>query len=261
MNPPRCPLSVIVITRNEEPNIDECLGSVAWADEIVVVDAKSTDATASRARRYTENVFITDWLGYAGAKTFALAKAKHEWILWLDADERVTDGLGEEIRSVITGSPSAAGFEVARRAYFLGKWIRHCGWYPSTVVRLFKRSAARFDGSRVHEGLVVNGPVGRLRNDLLHYTDHTLYHYLTKFNSYTTLAAEDLADRGRRFSLADLLARPPYLFLKMYLLRRGFLDGMHGLVLSLLSAAYVFCKYAKLWDLQRLREGAARGPG
>jgi glycosyltransferase involved in cell wall biosynthesis len=245
----RYPLSVIVITRNEERNIEECLQSVAWADDIIVVDANSSDRTVDLARTVTRKVFVKEWLGFASAKNFALGEAKNDWVLWLDADERITPELAAEIQNTIHRSGTTHnGFEVARRAYFLGKWIKHCGWYPGYVARLFRKSAGRFNDSRVHEQLELTGSTARLNNDLIHYTDHTLYHYFAKFNRYTSLAAEDMMESGQRFSLYDVLVRPPFLFFKMYILRLGFLDGMHGLILSLLSAAYVFVKYAKVWE-------------
>ena len=244
------PLSVIVITRNEERNIDACLRSVAWADDIVVVDAESADRTVEFARRYTDRVFIERWAGFSAAKTSATAKALHEWVLWIDADERVTPALAEEIRGLLSGeSIPCAGYRMPRKAYFLGKWIRHCGWYPGEVLRLFRKSRARFSDSPVHESLILDGPAGRLRGDLDHYTDEDLDHYFVKFNSYTTLAAGELHRSGRRAGLAALLFRPAVTFFKMYILKRGFLDGMHGFVLCALSAAYVFAKYAKLWHL------------
>ena len=249
---PLVPISVIVLTRNEERNIRECLRSVDWSDDIVVVDSGSTDRTVDLARLHTPKVIASEWLGYAETKSLAVTHTVHDWVLWLDADERVMPGLAAEIKQVVERDRAGErGYEVARRAYFLGKWIRHCGWYPGYVVRLFRKDSARFVATRVHERLEISGPVGRLNGDLLHYTDATLGQYLAKFNRYTTLAAEDLADKGRDASLYDLVVRPPYMLLKMYVLRLGFLDGMHGLVLSLLSSAYVFWKYAKLWDLRR----------
>ncbi len=248
-------LSVIVITHNEENNIVECLQSVSWAKEIIVVDSQSTDQTVYLAKQYTDKVFVQEWLGYAGAKNFALDNVTSEWILWVDADERVTEELVIEIKNIVCGTADInTGYEVARRAYFLGKWIKHNGWYPGYVVRLFKRKKVRFDDSRVHEKISIDGTIGRLKHDLLHYTDDTLYHYLEKFNRYTTLAAEDMKQAGKRFSLYDIIVRPPFLFFKMYILRRGFLDGMHGLILAMLSASYVFVKYAKLWELETVKK-------
>ena len=246
--------SVIIITRNEERNIVDCLESVSWADEIVVIDSHSTDKTVELAHRYTKGVYSVDWKGYAAAKIFALQHVVNDWVFWIDADERVPRELGDEIQRRVQEKQSpVVAYEVARQAYFLGKRIKHCGWYPGYVVRLFKKSQVSFAESRVHEHLDVKGPVGRLENDLLHYTDDTLYHYFSKFNRYTTLAAKDLIQSGKQYSLYDILVRPPFLFFKMYILRRGFLDGMHGLILSLASAGYVFCKYVKLWDLHRMQ--------
>ena len=245
-------LTVVTLTLNEENNIVECLQSVAWADQIIVVDSGSADATLTLAKKFTNDIVQIEWKGYGEARNRALDLARGEWILWLDADERVPDELAKEIRATLSTPPAGiAGFDVARRAYFLGKWIRHCGWYPGRIVRLFRRGKARFSETRVHEQLSIDGPVGRLRNDLLHYTDVDLEQYFRKFNKYTTLAAEDLRSRGRSAGLVDLVFRPPFMFFKMYVLRLGFLDGMHGLILCAVSAAYVFVKYAKLWDSRR----------
>lgn len=244
----KTPLSVIVITRNEERNIVACLQSVRWVDDIVVVDSASADSTCALAEDNEARVFDRPWSGFAEAKKFAVAQTRHDWILWLDADERVTPGLAEEIQRLLAAGPAKAAYEVARRAYFLGRWIQHSGWYPGRVTRLFNKNRAEFSSSAVHEGLLVKGDVGRLQNDLLHFTDPNLYHYLTKFNRYTSLASKELHDKGERFHTADVLLRPPLMFFKMYLLRLGFLDGVEGFILALLSSAYVFTKYAKLWE-------------
>jgi glycosyltransferase involved in cell wall biosynthesis len=237
---------------NEAGNIAECLDGVRWADEIIVVDSGSTDGTVETARRYTGKIFTITWSGYGAARNYALSQATGEWILWLDADERVTPELGEELRGIMrTGDTSVAGYAIARRAYFLGRWIKHCGWYPSRVVRLFRKDRGRFTETRVHERLEIEGAVRETRHDLLHFTDPTLHHYLVKFNKYTTLGAKDLHAAGRRFRLSDLLVRPLFQFAKMYLLRGGFLDGLQGFLLSVLSSAYTFTKYAKLWEVER----------
>lgn len=250
-------LSVVVLTLNEEANIGPCLESVRWADELLVLDSGSTDRTQAIARDYTPHILQVEWKGYGGTRNLGLDRARGDWILWLDADERVPEELGREIRAVVAGGGTdAAAYDVARRAYFLGKWIRHCGWYPGRVTRLFRRGSARFNDARVHEQLVVEGRVEPLRNDLLHYTDPDLEHYFRKFNRYTTLAAEELHAAGRKAGAWDLSVRPLFAFLKMYLLRLGVLDGLHGFILCVLSAAYVFTKYAKLWE--RTRAGGAR---
>ena len=243
-------LTVITLTRDEERNIVGCLESVAWADEIIVLDSGSTDRTVEMARRFTPDVTILPWRGYGAARNEGLARSHFGWILWLDADERVTAELAAEIRGILEKDDAAlAGYEIARRAYFCGKWMRHGGWYPSRVVRLFRRDQARFSETRVHEQILIGGAVSRTRHDLIHYTDPDLNHYFSKFNSYTSLAARDMFDAGRSFSVGDLIVRPLFQFFKMYLLRLGFLDGIHGFVLCVASSAYVFTKYAKLWEM------------
>ncbi|MBL0175961.1 MAG: glycosyltransferase family 2 protein [Ignavibacteria bacterium] len=242
------PLSVIIITRDEERNIAACLDSVAWADDLVVVDAASADRTADIARERGARVFIEEWRGFSAAKTFALAQTRNAWVLWLDADERVTPGLADELRAAIADPAACAAYRMPRKAYFLGTWIRHCGWYPGHVTRLFRADAARFSDAKVHEALEVRGSIGTLRGDLLHFTDDNLEHYFAKLNRYTSLAADELHGAGKRGRLRDLLLRPAFVFFKMYLLKAGFLDGLHGYVLCRLSANYVFAKYAKLWE-------------
>jgi glycosyltransferase involved in cell wall biosynthesis len=243
-------VTVVTITFNEEKNIKDCLTSVRWADEVIVVDSGSKDRTVDVAREHATKVLLAPWNGYGAARNFALRHAAGDWVFWLDADERVTPELAAEIRRVVVENDVRhAGYSVARRAYFLGRWIRHCGWYPSRVIRLFRKGKGTFSENRVHEQLHVDGPVAPLSNDLLHFTDPTLHHYFTKFNKYTSLAAQDLKESGRSCSLSDLIIRPPFTFLKMYLIRLGFLDGMRGLILSMLSSLYVFTKYVKLWEL------------
>lgn len=244
-------ISVIVITKNEARNIDACLESVRWSDDIVVVDAESADDTVERARRHTSKVHVRKWEGFSRAKQFAVEQTVHDWVLWLDADERVMPELAEEIARLDLRSSAHSAYRVARRAYFLGRWIRHSGWYPGRVTRLFRKDKARFTDAAVHEGLVIEGNIADLSHDLLHFTDPNLYHYFEKFNRYTTLASVEAGARGKRFRMSGLIVRPAWLFVKMYVLKRGFMDGMQGLILALLSSAYVFTKYAKLWELQR----------
>jgi glycosyltransferase involved in cell wall biosynthesis len=245
------PLSVIVLTRNEEKNISECLNSIRSADDIIVVDAQSKDQTVKIAHKFTPSVFIKPWMGFAEAKTFATTQTKYDWVFWLDADERVTPELSQELERLLLEGPKYNGYTVARRAYFLGRWIRHSGWYPGRVPRLFNKKYARFNSAAVHEGLEIDGPVGTLKNDLLHYTDPNLYHYITKLNRYTSLAAEELVQKNKKFHLSDVVIHPPWMFFKMYVIKKGFMDGIQGLLLALLSSLYVFTKYAKLWDLSQ----------
>ncbi|MCX6136066.1 MAG: glycosyltransferase family 2 protein [Ignavibacteriales bacterium] len=225
--------------------------AVRWADEIIVVDSESKDRTVEIARKYTSNVFIERWLGFAAAKSFGLSKTNSEWILWLDADERVTPELANEIQILLKLNPDQAAFRVKRKAYFLGKWIRHSGWYPGRVTRLFHRNRARFNSAAVHEGLEIDGIISNLNNDLLHFTDPNLYHYISKLNRYTSLAANESHMRGKRCSRIDIFLRPAWQFTRMYFVRLGFLDGKPGLLLAILSASYVMTKYAKIWELDR----------
>ena len=241
-------VSVIVITYNEEKNIYDCLNSVKWADEIVVVDSKSTDKTVDIAKSFTDKVYEKEWEGYAENKNFAFSKTTSEWILWLDADERVTNDLAQEIIKTINTDSDIDGYELARKAFFLGRWIKHCGWYPGYVLRVFKRENARFSDSRVHEGVVLKGTTARLNYDLLHFTDDSLEHYMWKFNRYTSLAADELALKNKSAGIGAIIGRPIFAFFKMYFLKKGFLDRIEGLMLCLLSAGYVAIKYAKLWE-------------
>jgi len=244
-------LSALVITKNEAGNIHDCLASLHWVQEIIVVDAESADNTAALAREFTDKVFVRRWEGYAAAKEFALAQCSGEWVLWIDADERVPAELREEICALLSGTPACAAYELPRLANFLGRWMMHGGWYPGHVVRLFRRDLASFNRRSIHEGVEVRGQIGRLQNHLLHYTDRDLRHYFEKFNRYTSLAAEELQQHGWRFHWWDLLFRPPWMFLRMYLFKTGFLDGLPGFILACLSSAYVFTKYAKLWELEK----------
>ncbi|MDZ7265745.1 MAG: glycosyltransferase family 2 protein [candidate division KSB1 bacterium] len=247
----RIRLSALVITKNEAGNIQECLASLHWVQEIIVVDAESEDNTAALAHKFTNKVFVRKWQGYAAARQFALEQCHGEWVLWVDADERVPVELREEICALLSGTPACAAYELPRLANFLGRWIMHGGWYPGHVVRLFRRELADFNHRRIHEGVEVRGRIGRLQNHLLHYTDRDLRHYFEKFNRYTSLAAEELQQSGRRFHWWDLLFRPPWMFLRMYVFKTGFLDGLPGFILACLSSAYVFTKYAKLWELEK----------
>jgi glycosyltransferase involved in cell wall biosynthesis len=253
-------VSVILITKNEEQNIGECLKSVKWAEEIVVVDAGSTDATAAKAREFTDKIFVRPWDGYGAAKNFALSQTSSDWILWLDADERVTDVLKEEILRVVgTDDGKFAAYSVPRKANFLGRWILHCGWYPGRVIRLFRCGTGRFTEARVHERLDVEGQIGQLHSDLLHYTDPSLSHYLDKFNKYTSLASEELQEEHRVFHIVQITVRPFWTFIRMYILQRGFLDGIQGFTLCVLSSCYVFTKYVKLWEQRRTRSATEIG--
>ncbi|HXF04150.1 MAG TPA: glycosyltransferase family 2 protein [Blastocatellia bacterium] len=253
-------ISVTVITFNEEDRIADALESVSWADEIVVVDAGSTDRTREIARRYTDRVLIHPWSGYAAQKQYADSQASHEWIFSLDADERVSPALRRSIEAVKREGPQHDGYRVARRAWYLGRWIAHGGWYPDYQLRLYRRDRARWVGDFVHESVRVEGRVGRLDGDLWHLTRRSLSEHHEVLGRYTTLAAEQDAQRGVRVGLARLLFQPALTFIRSYLLRQGFRDGVPGLIIAGFAAYYVFLKYAKLWEKQNLPQGWGTPP-
>lgn len=248
-------LSVCIITLNEEENIRDCLESVQWADEIVVVDSGSTDATVRIAREYTERVIERGWPGHVEQKNFALDQATGEWILSIDADERVSPALAEEIRDIVRGDGGPEnGFSVCRKTFYLGRWITHGGWYPARRLRLVRRGAGRWRGVNPHDHLYVEEPVGRLKGDLHHYTYRNILDHLKTINNFTTIAAAEMHARGPCHPLAHMLLNPPVRFIRMFLLRRGFLDGVPGFVVAVLASYYVFLKYAKVWELSRKGE-------
>lgn len=238
-------LSSITIAKNEEKNITRCIESLQGTIDniVVIVDSSTTDNTKEICLSYS-NVYCesTDWKGYGETKNYALSKTQNEWVLWIDADEELTPELIVELREFKNSKPNYNSFLVARRAFFLGKWIKHSGWYPSRVIRLFNKNYASFNDKSVHENITVQGESGKLKHDLNHYTDPTIEHYFKKFNTYTSLAANDLFNSGQKAKLSDILIRPLFLFMKMYIFRLGFLDGFHGFILALFSSFYVFTK-------------------
>jgi glycosyltransferase involved in cell wall biosynthesis len=249
-------VSVAVIALNEEERIRACLESVGWADEVVVVDSGSSDKTAEIAREFTERVLFRAWAGYGAQKNFALAQCRGEWVLALDADERVPDALREEILTVLASDPPVVGFFVPRQNFFQGRWIRYGGWYPDYQLRLFRRGHGAFTESAVHESVRVDGPTARLRNALVHQSYRGVEDFLARSSRYAELAAHELAAAGRGGSAVDLLVRPVWRFLRMYVVQLGLLDGWRGLVLAALYAQYVFVRAARVREL--LASGTAR---
>ena len=247
-------LSVVIIAHNEETNLPRCLESVRWADEIIVGDSGSADRTLEVAGGLGAKVFSYEWRGFGPAKQGAIDKAEGEWILSLDADEEVTPELASEIKAAMEKSTNIVGYYLPRRTEFLGRWMLHGGWYPDYVLRLFRKDRGAFTSAIVHEEVRVAGPTARLGNDLLHYSYPTLDRYFDKFNRYTTLAAKEAFDMGKRVGLIELLLNPHAKFVKQYILKGGFLDGAKGLLLAILSAGYVSIKYAKLRDLWRQKK-------
>ena len=248
-------VTATIITLNESSNIQAALESVAWADEIVVVDAGSTDDTAAIARRFTDKVIVRDWPGYIAQKNFAASVASHDWIFSLDADERVTPELAAEIRALLAGDPPKPGYRVPRISHYLGRWIRSTDWYPDYQLRLYDRRRARWAGRYVHESVQADGDAGRLRADLQHYPYKDVSHHLRTIDKYTTLAARQMHEDGRRVRAWQIVVHGDAAFLRNYILRGGFRDGAAGLIVSLLNSYYVALKFVKLWELGR-RENA-----
>lgn len=244
-------LSVTVICLNEAATIQDCLESVRWADEIIVCDSGSTDGTLEICRAYTERVFTDPWRGFAAHKNLAIERATSDWILSLDADERVTPALAQEIQTVLRDRHAADGYTVPRRNYFLGQWIRHGGWYPDRTVRLFRRGRGEFLPRAVHEAVRVEGRTDHLQAPVEHYSYRSVSAYLQRMDRYSALAAEELWIGGRRTRVTDLCLRPPATFLRMFVLQQGFRDGTAGLVLASLYAAQTLAKYVKLWEKGR----------
>ena len=244
-------LSVTVITWNEEARLRRCLESVAWANEIVVVDAESSDKTVTTAREFTDHVFLRPWDGFARQKNAALDHASGDWVLSLDADEEVSSELREAIRGVLAAETSADGYAVPRRNIFWGRWVRHGRLYPDWQIRLFRRGAGRFVERDVHESVEVAGTVARLDGALVHESYRDVADFLERTNRYTTLAAEEWVRSGRGIGIPDLTLRPLGRFLSMYVIHAGFLDGWRGFLLATLYAYYVFVRSAKVWERAR----------
>jgi glycosyltransferase involved in cell wall biosynthesis len=256
---PRRPVSLCVITRDEETNLPRCLASASFADDVVVLDSGSTDRTVELAKQAGARVFVEPFRGHVAQKARAVELAKNPWVLCLDADEELSPELRAAIeRALERPENGVAGFELARKTSWSGRFIEHGGWWPEWRVRLFDRARGRWAGDDPHDHVELDGPKARLEGALHHYAYRDLEHHLSKVNRYTTTMARVLRDKGVRFSWLDLLLRPPARFLRMYVLRRGFLDGGRGFLLATIGAFYVFLKYAKLWELARKGDG---GPG
>lgn len=243
-------VSVTIIALNEEKNIRDCLESVKWADEIIVSDSGSTDSTVEICREYGASVFSDEWLGFGRQKNLCGDRARNLWVFNIDADERATPELKAEIAAVIKSGDKAAWY-VPRKNYFGERWIRRCGWYPDYTLRLYRKDSGRFTDRAVHETVAVNGPKGYLKNPLTHRTYRDVSDYLTRMERYSTLAAEEMFSSGRAAGFTDILLRPPFTFLKMYILKLGFLEGSAGVMLSTLYASYTLAKYAKLWEMKK----------
>lgn len=245
-------ISAILITKNAGATIRRCLESVAWADEIVVVDSGSTDDTHAVCRELGAKLAVTDdWPGFGPQKNRALDAATGDWVFSIDADEWVTPELRDEILAVTGNAETAPAYAVPRRSSFCGRWMKHSGWWPDPVIRLFRRDAARFSDDQAHERLVVNGTIGRLKQPLLHEAISDLDQMVGKMNLYSTASARSLHARGRRASLWTALLHGGWAFFRTYVLRAGFLDGREGLMLAIANAEGSYYRYVKLMLLEK----------
>jgi glycosyltransferase involved in cell wall biosynthesis len=242
-------LSVVVVTQNEEERIRACLESASWADELIVVDAESSDKTATIARELTDHVFVRPWPGFAAQKNFGLEQARGDWVLSLDADAIVSAALRREIAGIVAAGGAHAGYAIPRRNVFWGRWIRHGGLYPDWQLRLFRRGQGRFAERTVHESVQVDGSVGHLTGHLEHRSYRDVADFLERADRYSTLAAGEWLAAGRRARPpVDLVIRPIARFLTMYVARAGFLDGWRGFLLAVLYAYYVLMRSVKVWE-------------
>jgi glycosyltransferase involved in cell wall biosynthesis len=238
-------ISATIITLDEQRNIARAIESLRCCDEIVVLDSGSADRTVEIARKLGARVVEAPWRGYAGQKNLAAERASHDWILSIDGDEALSEALEAEIWQIKKSGPQCDAYTMPRMAQYLGRWILHSGWYPDRKVRLYDRRRARWVGDYVHESVQVEGRIGHLECNLLHFTCDSLSEHLKRMNHYTTLAAEELVSTGRKVRWTDLVLDPCWTFVRTYFFRAGFLDGMEGLTIAFMAAFYNFLKYAK----------------
>lgn len=253
----RPPFSATVITLDEEMNVRECLDSLMWVDEVVIVDAGSSDRTREICREYTNKIFVNPWPGHSEQKNFALDLATYDWVLSIDADERVPPALQQEIEDALARPDRAEGYTIPRRNIFLGRWMRYGGWYPDRVLRLFRKSHGRFGGINPHDRVELQGRLGVLKEPLLHFTYRSLNQYIDKQYRYACISAQERLKRrpDAQVSVLTLVARPILKFVELYLIKRGFMDGTYGLVTAAFAAYFAFLKYARLWELTRKEVG------
>lgn len=245
-------ISATIICKNEVEKIRAALNSVRFCDEVIVVDSGSTDGTVEICRELADRVIENEWPGYIAQQNYATSLARGKWVLSIDADERATPELADEIKRVIQAEDAKDAYAVTRHVHYLGRWIDHCGWYPELRVRLFKNGRGEWAGTEPHYDIVAKGPTGKLKGEIQHYTYDDLTDHIGRLNSFTTLLAREHDKRGRRATLMHLLVRPPLEFFKKYIIHAGYRDGVPGLIVSVSSAFYVFLKFAKLWERQKV---------
>jgi len=245
----KIPVSVYVLTTDNCRTIERCLKSLFWAEELVVVDSFSQDGTYEICKQYTQKLYRQKWMGHRDQYQYAADLTTQDWIMFVDADEEISPDLAEEIRTELNGKGKELdGYFAYRRTYYLGRWIRYGGWYPDGEIRLYRRKKGRWEGG-LHAKLVVDGKIGVLKHQYHHYTYGNISDQIQTIDRYSKIAAEDLLERGEKFSLFNLLFHPPFRFIKEYVLKSGFRDGLPGFIIIISTMYYVFIKYAKLWEL------------
>ena len=262
MRPDHLKISACVTAGNEEDKIAACLASLTWCDELVVVDSFSRDKTFDISRQFTPHVHQHPWEGYIAQKNYIRSLASHPWILFVDADEVVSDELRADIEGEFERGPGdVVGYRFPRMVHYLGKWIRHGEWYPDIKLRLFRKDRGFSEGQEPHDRVTVDGPVKTLRTPLYHFTYDDLSDHIHTINRFSSISANEKFSRGEKFSWADLLFRPPWRFVKSYFIKRGFLDGPQGFIVALMSSFGVFVKYAKLLELWIQHRLPRKNPG
>lgn len=245
-------LSVTIITLNEEKNVRDALESVKWADEIVIVDSGSSDKTVDICREYTEKIFYNTWPGMNAQKAFAKSLVTWEWLLNIDADERVSSKLAAEIQCILKKGGDCDGYFIPRKVHYLGRWIEHSGWYPDYKLRFFRTKNGMWNGIDPHDEVVVNGKLGYLHGNMYHFTYENIEDHIATMNRFTSVAAREYEKRDKKSGFLSLVTRPPLAFFKKYIVKQGFRDGLPGFIIAISSAYYVFLKYAKLWELTHI---------
>jgi len=244
------PVSVYVLTFNNSRTIEQCLRNLGWAAELVVVDSYSTDNTYEICQKYTDKTYRRKWTGHRDQYQYAAGLTTNHWIMFVDADEEVPPELAEEIRCLLNGGTEGIdGFFVNRRTYYLNRWIRYGGWYPDGEIRLYRKTKGRWEGG-LHARIVVDGNIGYLKKEYLHYTYRDISDQIQTIDKYSRIAAQDMMEKGETFSLFKLLFHPPFRFINEYFFKSGFRDGFPGLIIVVSTMFYVFIKYAKLWELR-----------
>ena len=244
-------LSVTIITHNEEENIRDCIESVKWADEILIVDSGSTDRTIEICKEYTDKVFFNAWTGMKEQKQYAVEKASHDWIFSIDADERATEAIKQFILEELK-TPAYDGYRFPRQNYFLGRWLKHGGWYPDHVLRLFRRDKGYFGGINPHDKVVVRtGRVTTVKIPFVHHTYKSIAQYLIKQNMYSGISAQELFFSGKKVNPNIIPLKALWKFIETYFVKKGFLDGYRGLIVAMGATYSMFWKYIQLWELSR----------